>query len=380
MATFSVTDLGNFRRCRRKWDWSSNTRQNLTTIGSGAEPLELGGLVHRALADWIADWYSENDELREKARKLEDVTIKIGEDEYKTYSYLSAVFLGHAGKRQQEIITAYKERTGNEKVPPDIMDSLINVIDMGVDMMANYQTYHKQPLEKHMRFAAPEQEVIVPVPGTEHRCEKCFNIAYNNNFITVLYANHITLENSLRFPARDDCEDCHGTGIVFHYLSATLDGLCQDERDNFLVIEHKTYENRPKKMNLYMNDQFTGYAWVVRELGIGKVAGIAYDGMWKRNKPPKYMQREKRAGLLSDLFIRIIIPKENAELDEWGRNLALEINEMANNPEIYPNVPWQGCDDCSFVQPCYAQMRGEDNSKLIQLQYTQREVVRGGQA
>lgn len=304
---FSVTERATFRRCRRMWEFSSPSRQNLTGIGAGSEPLELGSLVHRALADWILEY--------EKVDNKE---------------YLKGVFLKHASRRQEEITEAFVERTGRQPFDSEL-ESLHNVILLGVDMMANYQQFYGSPVPAHMRFAMPEQEIVVPVPGTEH------------------------------------------------HLSATLDGLLQDKNDRLYVLEHKTYENRPKLIDLQMQDQFVAYIWVARELKIGRVVGLAYDGMWKRSKPPKYMQREKRAGVMEDLFIRKIIEKSNAELDEFGRMLALEINEMADNPPIYPNIPWQGCsNDCSFIDPCNMMRQGEDPSGLLRLKYTQRLVVRGG--
>lgn len=356
MVTVSVTERNTFKRCRRQWDYSSKGRMNLTRVGSGPEPLELGGLIHRALADWM---------------QSSDIS-------------LPALFLQHSAQRQVEIIEAFKERTGRSECPPELLESLHNVVQLGVAMMTNYAEYHKTPLPSNMRFASPEQEVVIPVSGTEHACEKCLNFNSMNRILHTTeslgafgkYLYH--MERVV--PAYSDCDDCSGKGYVCHNLSATLDGLAQDEKDWLYVIEHKTYENRPRPMDLYMNDQFTGYCWVVRELGIGRVAGVAYDGMWKRDKPPKYMQREKRAGKMDDLFIRKILHKEDAELDEWGSHLADEINEMANNPAIYPHVPWSGCGDCSFQQPCYMKMRGEDNSNIIKVEYTQREIIRGGQA
>jgi hypothetical protein len=319
---------------------------NLTGIGAGPEPLELGSLLHRALADWIVDYFDEDDLL---------VSV-----EAKRPNYLTALFIRHATQRQQEITKTFEETTGRP-ITTNELDSLHNVVELGLAMTRNYQDHHKSPLPEHMKFASPEQEVLIPVPGTEHICKNCKGTGK-----TVL------------FPGKQNCKECEGKGTKYHFLSATLDGLLQDSRDRLLILEHKTYENRPKLIDLQMNDQFTGYCWVVTQLNIGKVVGIAYDGMWKREKPPKYMQKEKRAGTMDDLFIRKILPKSEAEIEQWGINLAKEINEMANNPPIYPNVPWQGCSDCNFIEPCLMEMHGEDPSALIKLKYGQREIVRGG--
>jgi hypothetical protein len=353
MATFSITDRATYKQCRQKWDFSSNSRSNLTMVGSGPEPLELGSLIHRALADWIIDYTSE------------EHTIQLAS---KQENYLAGLFLKHAAARQQEVTQAFEERT-RRKINPVDLESLHNVVQLGTAMMRNYQEHHKSPFPPHMSFAMPEQEILIPVPGTEHQCENCFG--------TGLVPDH-KVSNGPTYVTK--CINCNGKGKAYHHVSATLDGLLQDKNDRLYVLEHKTYGNRPNPLDLSMNDQFIGYAWVVRQLNIGRVAGIAYDGMWKRDKPPKYMQKEKRAGTMNDLFIRTTIQKTSAALDAWGRNLTLEINEMANNPVIYPHVPWQGCGGCQFIKPCLAKMNGEDFDGIINNEYTQRNIVRSGQS
>lgn len=339
MTTVSVTELQNWRRCRRKWGYSSKNGQNLTGIGSGPEQLELGSLIHRALADWIAD---EDPDLRDNPLRL------------------ATLFVINAAQRQTEVTASYMMATGS-KITPPFLAALHNVVELGAAMMQNYQDFHKTPYPKNMRFAMPEQEVLIPVPGTEHPCKdhKSYNVLRGNS----------------------KCTNCDGNGTAFHYLSATLDGLLQDDKEWLYVLEHKTYENRPSPMSLYMNDQFTGYCWVVRQLKVGRVAGVAYDGMWKRPVPPKYMQKEKRPGVLDDLFIRKTITKSDAEIDQWGENLTHQILEIASNPPLYPNVPWQGCSDCNFQEICYATMLGEDPSHLLKRNYITREdIIRGGKA
>lgn len=367
MATFSVTDRATYRRCRRKWDLSSNMRRNLTMVGSGPEPLELGGLIHRALADWIVEYNN-------------------GDDIATTNNRLAGLFLLHAIAREEEVKQAYTEHTGRKTINPDDLASLHNVVELGMAMMRNYQEYHKSPIPSHMSFAVPEQEVLVPVPGTEHQCEKCAKSDVTRTKISLTSTSGIhesisTLVYSFgTFEAWEDCEECKGLGYTYHYLSATLDGLLQDDKEIFYVLEHKTYSQRPDGLSLTMNDQFTGYCWVVRELKMGRVGGVAYDGMWKKATIPKTVTVNKvqRKATMDDLFIRLVLKKTNAELDAWGENLAKELNEMANNPPIYPNVQWNGCNDCSFINVCLTMLKGEDPTYTIETKYTQREVVRGG--
>jgi PD-(D/E)XK nuclease superfamily protein len=297
MSVFSITDRGTWRRCRRQWDYSSNARRNLTKVGSGPPALELGGLIHLALAEWVLN-PEEN---------------------------MANLFQLHAADRVEEVSKAYKEIVG-ASISTEELGPILDNVKLGTAMCTNYQNYYGTPLPPDMRFAAVEQEVVVDVPGTNHK------------------------------------------------VSATLDGLLQDKRDLLYVDENKTFHPRyrPTWESLNMNDQFTGYAWVLRQLDIGKVAGVAYNGLCKQMAPT-------RGKDIESLFLRKVIPKTNEQLDEWGRNLTLEINEMANNPEIYPNVPWQGCDDCRFRDLCQAQMNGASQDEieiLIARNYTQRTTKR----
>lgn len=50
-AIIRTSDRNNFRRCRRRWHWSSHLRQNLTSIES-ASPLWYGSGFHFALEDF----------------------------------------------------------------------------------------------------------------------------------------------------------------------------------------------------------------------------------------------------------------------------------------------------------------------------------------
>jgi hypothetical protein len=346
-----VTDIGTYRRCRRKWDYSSNARRNLMRVGSGPEALELGGLIHRALADWMT--VTDFDKVQ-----------------------LHDIFTLHAHARQNEITNKYKEVTKRD-IPDVHLQAFLNVIGLGKQMMINYQDFHKTPVPKNMKFASPEQEIEIPIPDTEHTCTKCF-VKYEDGTLTHTYRNFA----SYRKANPVGCAECGDTGIARHYLTMTLDGFLIDNKDWLWVLEHKTYKNRPRPIDLYMNDQFTKYAWGASQLGIGRVRGIAYDGMAKKEKPTYTVEDgSRRKQTMEDLFLRKTIEKGPEELEQAGIQLAKEINEMANDPVIYPNVPWQGCmtEKCAFIDICRMQQVGEDPTRLLQLDFTPREIVRGGQ-
>ena len=289
----SISDIQVYKRCRRRWNYSSSLRMNLTPIGLGKPSLELGTLVHAALADWQIAHFEGNP---------------------KSLHYYFAM---RADERITEVEKKYLATNGMN-ISPEELDPLVKSVELGLAMMANYEKKWKKPLPNRFKYAVTEQEIVVAIPGTEH------------------------------------------------HLRVILDGLLYDQHDVVSILERKTYDRRPNVKNLENNDQFTGYMWAAREAELGRIGGIAYDGMWKRAVPP-------RGNTFDDLFLRMPIYIGHDQLDEWGRQLADTVNEMASNPPLYKNRRWEGCDDCSFENLCNAESRDEDTGHLIANFFTLRE-------
>lgn len=312
----SVTEVESFKRCRRAWDYGSFNRQALTPIIQSKPYLDLGSMVHKALAYWTQ----------------------------KPNSNLTHVFDAVSIQHYNKVWEQYKAKTGSTPTEEETQP-LQDAITLGGAMMANYQEYYKQPLPSHLTFCSPEQEIWIPIPGTEYNC-------------CILQ----TLEGSA------PCESCNGTGIGRHYLKARLDALAQDSHGNVYVVERKTYDKRPNLSLLERSDQFVGYVWVAQQLNIGPVIGIAYDGLWKRDKPP---QKPKKLPI-DALFCRAIIEPAQDEINEYGRELAETVQDMANQPRLYKNRVWQGCWDCSFEYLCGIQSMDGDYKGIIETQFMRR--------
>ena len=294
----SVTERSVFRRCRRRWDYSSTNRRGLVRVGPTAKALELGSLIHKALGEWS---------LHEELDPVE-------------------LFMTFATQRMDEIDSAYRLTVGAAPSTEEF-GPLLDIITLGRAMVSNYKKFYGSPLPPNMRFASIEQQVEVPIPGTNGE----------------------------------------------HVLKASFDGLLQDDKNRLFVLERKTFSRRPALDSLHRNDQFTAYTWAARELGIGPVHGVAYDGLLKKAKLPRNSTDP------ADLFLRTTIRKPPEELEVFEQNLIGEVRDMAN-PDLvlYPNVPWKGCDDCSFGDLCTAQSRGEPIDDLIRLLYTKRQADNAG--
>lgn len=322
----SVTEVESFKRCRRQWDFGSFNRMGLSPIMQPKPYLDLGSMIHQSLAYWTQ----------------------------KPDSDLRLAFMRIATEHLKGVKETYKRATGT--YPTDeMLEPLMDAITLGTAMMGNYQAFYGRPLPDDLEFCFPEQELLIPIPGTEHTCE--------------CEITHCDLapEKCRNHPG--GCTECNDTGVVYHYLKARLDALAKDTHGNLYVVERKTYDNRPNMALLEVTDQFIGYVWAAQQLNLGYVAGLAYDGMWKRAHPP---QRPKRLEM-ADLFCRTMIRPTQAAVDEYGAELASTVLDMANpRIAVYKNRVWQGCWDCSFEQLCRAVSEQDDVDTILRTQYTKR--------
>jgi hypothetical protein len=277
---FAVTERQVFKRCRRKWWYGSRNGLGLAKIVP-QKALSLGTLVHEALADWLEH---PNDDLVQ-------------------------LFFKHSNLAMEDAKARYRKLVGANP-SQDELGPILDAVDMGRHIVANYQKKYGQPLHKGFSLVQPEQEMLVNIPTTDH------------------------------------------------YLKAKLDGIIQDDKGQLYILEHKTYSSRSNQHILDTNDQFLAYIWAANQLEMGTVVGLAYDGLWKRAQPPK-------GSTFDDLFTRTLLFRPQDELDEFERFLAVEAIEMASVAQQdddfrYINRRWEGCYDCDFEPLCTAQSRGED--------------------
>ena len=313
----TVTEKGTWLRCRQQWEWGSfNGYAYQTIIAKPA--LGIGRLWHATQAEWSLHPNDDPNNL----------------------------LLGLANEEIERIKREYFERIG-APISQAELDQTIEGIGMVISMVKNYKDHWGSPLPDGFEMMSPEQTCVVPIPGTEHNCTTCGG----KGWVVPLPLN--------------PCNECKGSGKSMHYIAGTLDGLIRDKYGSLYVLERKTYGQRPKPEVLNMQDQFLAYLWILNQLNIGEVGGLAYDGVWKRKEPPK-------GSTLADLFLRIRLRRNRYEMQAYGEQLRAIVNEMADNPAIYVNRRWDGCWDCDYIEPCIAKMRGEDWEAIFNNRFTRR--------
>lgn len=307
----SVTERGIFKRCRRMWDYSSYSRQALEPVVN-RPALVLGQLIHQTLADWMIEPNMEADR--------------------RYMQYVSAAL--------EDIKARYRERIG-ANISEEELGETYEQVQLGLAMIKNYVAYWGTSLPEGYRLVQPEQTCLVPIPYTWHF--ECSNKD----------CNHMWMPGERSAPRCPICDEDPKTGEQNKHiwLEGTLDALVADPSDAVWVLERKTYMNRPNIDKLAQEDQFLAYCWLLEQLNIGKVGGILYDGMWKRDVGPKRP--------IEDLFLRQTLLRGDYEIAHFGEQLAREALDMIR-PSIYPNRRWEGCYDCSFERLCTTETRGED--------------------
>jgi len=323
---FSVTERQTAKRCPRAHRLSAKGGQHLGLIVPPVY-LSVGSLIHKGSQMWLLD----------SAR---------------TTSYEGHVM--QAGSNLIESSRARYLRNVGATISDEEEAPLWEAYEYALTMARNYEIRWGTPLPEGYTLIRPEQRVVVPVPGTEHPCEACNG---------------------------DGCESCDGTGVQLHHLDGRFDGLIVDRAGRIHILEHKTYKSRPNIDGLKTNDQFLAYMWLAMQLDIGDVAGVAYDGLWRRDTVP-------RGKTFEDLFYRVTITRSLAELREFQAMLPNELNFMYNQLRA-PTDPWidrrwQGCYDCAFASKtlkngttrtglCDAISRGEDTKSVRALYYAERD-------
>jgi hypothetical protein len=327
---FSVTERGTFKRCRDQWDYSSFSRQGLTPRAA-SKALSAGTIHHRVMDVWCKHLL-----LQKENSLLADFNTSEGTDT------VCAEFI-------QTIAEKYKREVG-VKISRIELDPVFEAIEFERAMIKLYEDYWGSPIEEGFELVQAEQTIVVPV--CQAPCNECNGSGTQG------------VDNKLGLPLWASCLACDGEGLVQLELEGTLDAVVtKDER--YYVVERKTYDKRPSLDYLRFFDQGTVYVWMMNQLQLGEVAGIAYDGMWRRKEPPKGHE-------LADLFLRTLLLRNEYEMRTIGPQLIRELRDM-NSAELYPNRRWEGCHDCGYRKLCDAHTLGEDTEAIRERYYTLRE-------
>lgn len=347
-----TSDRQSYKRCRRRFQWSSPMRENLVQEG-----------VAEGSATWIGTGFHFT---------MEDF------HGYKRWSDPADVFLAY--------VAAFKEDELPDTVEEDA-ELALGMIDYYAD---SWLSRHPEPYETLWVDGVPQVEAEVAID------------------ITDLLPAHV-LDWAIK-----SCRDCRAANLkagggVEHQVAyvMTFDRVVIDKHDRIFGIDYKTAATIDR-LNLLTNPQAAAYGWGMETFYADQnyqVAGIVWQQHAKRvPDAPRLTKngitRDKRIATTWDLYRRALlehygnVPQSHVEVlnhfaaleteegDAFIRRdiimqndhqrraeqakIILEVSEMFDpGLPMYPN-PTRDCSwDCSFKAPCLMMDDGSDYKEYL---------------
>ena len=337
----STTERQEFKECRRRWDYSSYSRQGIEPKRP-AVALWFGTGIHHVLEYYYGKQVSEEAYVSDEA--IEASWMEWVESEF---------------QRMEE---------SSGELWPSQKEAFEETIDLGLQMLLGYVRWANTADEsKNLGFKEvlfTEREFIVPIP-----------------------------DSSSGEPYR--FEDAEGTPWEI-WLVGRIDLVVRDFKDKIWVLDHKTSKDKLNPEHLVLDDQMTLYPWALQQIIHQEVEGCYYNVL--RKKLPtvpqvlvsgKGLSKAKSIDTTYDVYLRAIeengfdpadyeeilhilsnkpntfferekVFRNQHELETAGRMLLLEAIDMLNAPFIYTNPTWDCIWKCDYRQLCIATNRGDD--------------------
>jgi hypothetical protein len=328
----STSDRILFKRCRRKWDFSSKNRQSLQPVDAVVSgPLWLGTGFHFALEDYYG---------------------------FKHF------------KKPSDALIAYATSHHRTELPDDAKETL----QLGVDMLDYYHDHwlpqHGEKFETHYVDGRPQVEVniripldIPPPPGYSH-------VEYSVTLDRVAideYGRIIVVDYKTAKQKYSEGRLELDPQVSSYIWAATLiygtaiEGACWMQFIKAVPDEPRVLNDGTLSLD---KRQYTTAA-------IYKAACIKYYG----KVPSRYVEIINHFASLeepdSDRFIRReTIYRNEVFAQNEERKIFSEIDDMVDPAlSLYPN-PTSDCTwDCNYRAPCLAMDDGSDYSYMLQTEY-----------
>ena len=327
-----TTDRSAFKRCRQRWDFSSNLRMNLEPKRP-IDPLWFGIGAHRAWASYydpetprsydigmntfrsyVTDWIArQGTDLSEDQELWAKEMLELGEGIFDYY-------FGWA-PTHDDFDVIWVEKSFNVEIPHM----------PGVDYSFRVDGLVQ---DKHERLWILEHKTAASFPQDEEW------LALDDQCGSYLWALRSLGIN---------CE-----GVIYNTLRKKPPMRLRRLKDGTLSVA---------------KNQDTTY-----DLAL---AAIKADYGSKKSKVPvKYLDYLDFLRTKPNNFVRRMpVRRSTRELDLLGEELHLEVLDMVNAPTIYRSPSRINCSGCPFIAPCIAKWDGSDYKWLLEQNYQEREKV-----
>lgn len=362
----STTERQEFKECRRRWDWSSFSRQGIEP-NKPALALWFGTGIHHSLEMY----YSGKDAIYWDQATGDEVSRDLMDVE-----------------PEKAIVTHWKIWADTEvariqeKMP--LFEEQIAAFDESIALGAGM-------LESYVAWASKADNM----PDTGFK-----DVLYTEREFAVIVPD----------AQGDPYHFVDANGQVWElWLVGRLDMVVEDFDGRIWILDHKTSKDRLDPELLILDDQMTVYLWAAQQILGVPLAGCYYNVL--RKKLPtvprvlvsgKGLSKDKSIDTTYDVYFNAIVEngfdvadyddilqllsnkaanffqrekvhRNSHEIAMAGRMLLLEGIDMLNQPYIYPNPTWDCKWKCDYKDLCLAMNRNDDLDYLLKTLYRKRE-------
>ena len=379
------SDVASFKRCRRYWDWTSPTRNNLrrkVEIHGINFPLWFGTGIHYALEKYY-DPILRHDPVESFKTWFEfQWEGGIVGAEWLDLLYDVHPHLAHGGTQLDNYTQTWKVRGLKDMLPNVelVQDEMLMHIDLGIGMMEFYKSYAERVddfvvIAAESSFSIPLGFEVVDIREESPNYNKKLEVHARGKRDAVIYypemdkfgiIDHKTAAriNEDYFAKLDKDEQC-STYLWATIQESKLFDLPWKDHVVDRVVYNAVRKNYPKPPTFTsrgfpsLDRQKEG---TTAELFQEAIVGNDNLADWFRNDEKAQSYYTYLCEMGDSLFIqRDLVTRNAAEIQNVGKHLEMVARDMLNEPAIYPNPSGEfRCLQCAFRSPCIAADDGTD--------------------
>lgn len=331
----SISEINQYLKCRRAWDFTSNNRQSLRHKVTPKIYFTVGSGVHEA--------------IEAQARGKNPFTAL--ED--------------YIDKELQDRVNNYREVTG-QKVWKEELKEFEDSADLSRKITDQYFKNYgfENPLEDQgLKYVAVEVPFSIPVMNTEKGT--VYLVGTFDGIATDIETESLfyLVENKTAAQKPDEDTVQYGNQFVgYNWAFRVLTGVSPSGTlyNGILkkVIEYpKILKNGELSQNKSASVTLRSFLEMVERGG--------YDIDKYLDYIEHLSQREANGD--TRFFFRQMFHYSNTQLDNWYENTFKVINEMTGDPVIYPN--FTSCQFCTVKDLCHTLVQNESVDVLIEQRY-----------